>query len=391
MERKELSRMPITVGHIVYAFKNGGIERGILNIVNYGDRNHFRHVIICLTEAGEFAKLLDCKNCKVVELHKADGNDFRVPARICAVARQNRIDILHARGWPAMVETALAARMAGVRATIYGFHGRGISELKGLTLRRRWAQRLLIRCFHQIITLNTRMQSELAIECGISKDVIQIVANGVDIKRFRPLKDRDVLRSKLGLPVDRFVIGNVARLDPVKNHELLLKVLTEIRANGGDPFLVLVGDGPHRPALEQEINRLKVGSDVSLYGYSDLIPELINCMDIFVQSSFYEGFSNTVLEAMSCGIPILATDVGGTRDVLNEGQEGHLFNPNDPKRLASLLVELIKDPERRQILGDRARRRVVEYFPVEAMVRKYEEIYFKLAAHCKNSRTACEI
>src|SRR4029077_20736121 len=106
MERRPSQLDCITVGHGIYAFHDGGMERGLLNLINYGDRDHFHHVILCLTEAGAFAKLLASPSCTVVELHKREGNDWRLPWRIAQAARQHTFDVLHARGWPTLVETA---------------------------------------------------------------------------------------------------------------------------------------------------------------------------------------------------------------------------------------------------------------------------------------------
>ena len=142
-----------------------------------------------------------------MELHKSPGNEVRLPLRLLNVARQHGVNVFHARGWPTMVETAVAARLAGVRSAIYGFHGRGIGDLQGLTRRRRWAQRIVIRWYHRVITLNSQMQSELAEECGIPQDRISVVCNGVDVEKFRPLENRDILRAKLGLPTNRFIVG----------------------------------------------------------------------------------------------------------------------------------------------------------------------------------------
>jgi glycosyltransferase involved in cell wall biosynthesis len=323
----------------------------------------------------------------VVELHKLAGNDFRLPRRISAVAREHAIDILHARGWPAMVETAIAARLAGGRAAIYGFHGRGVGDLQGLTRRRRWAQGIVIRWYDRVITLNSHMQSELARECRISPERIRVVCNGVDVQRFRPLSNRDQLRQKLGLPENRFIIGNVARLDPVKNHQLIFKSLAAARDNGICPLLLLVGEGPHRASLERQIHSLGLSSDVILFGYSDLIPEILNCLDLYVQSSLYEGFSNTVLEAMACGLPVLATDVGGTSDVFTDGLEGYLLKSNDHQELASLIIRLARDQEHCYNLGQRARARAVNSFTVGAMVHQYQSIYKDLIGALKNRVT----
>jgi sugar transferase (PEP-CTERM/EpsH1 system associated) len=367
------------VGHTIYAFKDGGMERGLLNIVNYGDCDRFYHVILCLSEAGAFADQLRSPACSIFEFKKRAGNDLRLPGRIAAVARRYKLNVLHARGWPTLVETALAARLARVRVTIYGFHGRTLEDLQGINLRRRWIQKVMIRSYQCVLTLNRRMQSELAAECGLSEDHIRIIANGVDVKTFRPHEDRNALRAAFGLPKDRFIIGNVARLDPVKNHEVILRALCRMRDRGLKPLFMLVGEGPHRAMLEQEIRRLQIATDVCLFGYSDRISRLLNCMDLYVQSSFYEGFSNTILEAMACGLPVLATDVGGTADLLDNGREGFLFQPADDEALAALIMRLQQDNPLRRSMAERARRRVLEHFSVHTMVRNYEVMYLELA------------
>jgi sugar transferase (PEP-CTERM/EpsH1 system associated) len=369
----------VIVGHTIYAFSDGGMERGLLNLVNYGDHECFQHVIICLTQAGSFVHQLASPACRIVELHKRDGNDLRLPGRIAAVSRRHRVNILHARGWPTLVETAVAARLAGVRRTVYGFHGKTMEDLQHPSLLRHWIQKAVIRSYHRVMTLNRQMRTDLATASGLSEDRICVIANGVDVTRFRPREDRRAIRARFGLPSHRFIIGSVARLDAVKNHEVILQALCRLRQHHSMPFFLLVGEGPHRAMLAQAIERLQLAADVCLFGYSDSIAELLNCMDLYIQSSFYEGFSNTLIEAMASGLPVLATDVGGTADILFAGQEGFFFHPTDVDTLASLILRLQQDSQLRRVLAERARRRVVEHFAVHEMVRLYEAMYQRLA------------
>lgn len=364
----------ITVGHVIYAFQAGGMERGLLNLINYGDRDRFHHVVLCLTEAGAFAKLLTSPSCTVIELHKKQGNDWRLPWLIAQKARQHMIDILHARGWPAMVETIVGGWLADVPAMVYTFHGKTFNELQGVSFKRRWIQRIMIRRYNRVMTLNRSMRSDLSAECLIPEAFIQIIANGVDLNIFRPQQEKLSLRVAFNLPKDRVIVGNVARLDPVKNHEVILRALSRVE-KVLRPFFLLVGDGSHRVALQRQIYELGLDSDVCLFGYSNHIPKLLNCMDFYVQASLYEGFSNTVLEALACGLPVLATKVGGTTDILTENKEGFFFQPTDDEMLASLFVLLVRDQELRCVLGEQARGRAAQYFPVQSMVHKYEAIY----------------
>lgn len=369
---------PVAVGHTLYAFKEGGMERGLLNIINYGDAERFRHIILCLTEAGAFADRLRSPSCEVVELRKKAGNDFRLPWRIATEVRRHHIDILHARGWAALVETALASRLARVHGAIYGFHGKTLDDLQGLSFKRRLLQRVFIRFYHQVVTLNSRMRTDFASESGLSTGKIRIIANGVDTELFRPHEARQTLRAAFAVPSDRFVIGNVARLDAVKNHQVIFRAVHQLRLQRPRPFFLLVGDGSHRAVLESEVAALGLGEDVRFHGYSDAIPELLNCMDVYVQSSFYEGFSNTVLEAMSCGLPVLATDTGGTKDLFREEEEGYFFHPEDHEGLSRLILRLHTDERLRHSMGRKARLHAGSQFSVQTMVRNYESLYAEL-------------
>jgi len=370
----------ITIGHTIYAFKEGGMERGLLNIVNYGQQDRFRHIIICLTEAGSFARLVQSTSCRVVELHKRPGHDWRLIRSIADVAREFRIDILHARGWPTLVETAVAARLAKVKATLYGFHGKTHSDLSRRHHLRRLIQSIMLRMYGGVLTLNSRMQADLAAEAWLPPHAIRVIANGVDVRKFQPSCDVLSLRRLYDLPVDRFIVGNVARLDEVKNHAIVLDAMAEFNEDEGRPYFVIVGDGEYRAVLEEKIVRLGLQQDVKMLGYMDSAQDVLNCLDVYVQSSHYEGFSNTILEAMACGLPVVATDVGGTRDVLFEGEEGLYFSPTQAGQLANLLRRLWLKPAERKRLGLAGRRRAIESFSVERMVEAYEALYASLPA-----------
>jgi glycosyltransferase involved in cell wall biosynthesis len=354
------------------------MERGLLNIVNYGRHDRFRHVIICLTEAGEFARQLRSPSCQVIELRKKPGNDLRLATRIAQTVRECGVTVLHARGWPTLIETAFAARLAGIDATIYGFHGKTAGDLEGLGAVRRVAQALALRSYHRVVTLNQRMRADLAAEGYLSEERIHIIANGVDLEAFRPREDRAALRAQYGLPSDRFIVGNIARLDPVKNHEVILRALSKFSPGLERPFFLLVGEGEYRHFLERAIRQLHLEGDVCLLGFSSRTSELLSCMDVYIQSSLYEGFSNTVLEAMSVGLPVLASDAGGTRDLFEEGREGLFFNPEDEEGLSLLIRKLWRTKSLQEALGKRARERVVSYFSVEKMAGKYESMYLEV-------------
>jgi sugar transferase (PEP-CTERM/EpsH1 system associated) len=373
------------VGHVIHALTSGGMERGILNIVNYGDWSRFQHVIVCLTSADDIIDEIRSPVCEVIQLRKASGNDWRLPVRLARALRQARLDVVHARGWPTLVETAVGAALARIRETVYSFHGRTVEDLHTVRRRRQWVQRLVTPRYRRIVTLNPRMRQELAAECGVPERAIEVIPNGVDTVRFCPLPNRNALREKFDLPDDRYVLGSVGRLDPVKNHLLLLRALRRCSELSRRPFVVLVGEGSERLAIEREIARLGLTGDVRLYGHRTDIGELLNCFDAYVQTSLYEGFSNTLLEAMSCGLPVLATNVGGTADIVSSGREGWLFESGDDEQLAALLERLISESGG-AVMGRRGRELVLDRYSILTMVSRYEHLYGQLATSGRRPR-----
>jgi glycosyltransferase involved in cell wall biosynthesis len=301
---------------------------------------------------------------------------------IARITRKYDIDILHARGWPTFVETAGGAFLSGRAKTVYGFHGKTFEDISGVTLRRRCAQRAIIKLYDRVVTLTPRMRDEVASDCGLSVESIRVVPNGVDVNRFAPQKHKSTLRSAFGIPLDRFVIGNVGRLDPVKNQKTILRSLRQLRRDGIAPYFILVGEGVERSELENQVKTLGLDQDVRFVGYSDQVQDLMNCMDVYVQPSYYEGFSNTILEAMACGVPVLTTDVGGTRDVIESGREGFFFEPEDHGRLASLIARLQNDRALLDEMGKDARSRTIKNFSVESTVALYENLYIELRSTC---------
>src|SRR5205823_2275690 len=284
-----------------------------------------------------------------VELRKRSGNDVMLPFRIAAWTRRLHVDILHARGSPTLVETAVAGYAARVPRTVYGFHGKTVAELGRKSARRRLAEMTVPRLYDAIVTLTDSMKADLTRTCRLDAARVRVIPNGVDGEVFRPIDRRAALPAESGPPRDVLILGTVGRLDPVKSHGVIIRALARLRACGTDAFLLLIGEGPERPRLEREIRESGLAGQVRLFGHTDRVRDVLNCLDIYVQASLYEGFSNTVLEAMACGLPVVATRTGGTVDLLRDGHEGYLFEPDDDPALTALLLELRHRDRRREM------------------------------------------
>ena len=200
------------------------------------------------------------------------------------------------------------------------------------------------------------------------------IPNGVDSTRFGGAGRSDA-RRRLGVAADQVVVGTVGRLDPVKDQASLVKAFAALRTARPGALLVIVGDGPCRPELTQLISGLGLESHVLLLGERQDIPELMAAMDLFVLPSIAEGMSNTVLEAMATGLPVVATRIGGNPELIEDGLTGRLVPPLDVAGLGAAIDGYLDDAHLRALHGKAARHRAVERFDLAVMARAYGNLY----------------
>jgi glycosyltransferase involved in cell wall biosynthesis len=223
---------------------------------------------------------------------------------------------------------------------------------------------------HQLKELQAR-------RTGFRADRIAVIHNGVDGGRFFPdAAARARMRRELGLTEDEFCIGAVGNLLPVKDHMTLLKAAHHVGAGSRPWRVVIAGEGSERAALERFLSeRPECKQRVCLIGSSDRVPELLNAMDVYVLPSLNEGICNSLLEAMSTGLPVIATATGGTPEVVADGECGLLFPVGDFNALAKYLRQLQAQRDFRIRLGQNAIRRARSEFSIESMVRNYANLY----------------
>jgi sugar transferase (PEP-CTERM/EpsH1 system associated) len=385
------------VAHIIYALGTGGLENGLVNILNRSPPGRYRHAIICLTEAGDFAGRLTGPGIEVIELHKRPGHDIGMYWRLYRVLRRLRPAIVHSRNLAALETQLLGLLFPGCRR-VHGEHGRDVHDLDGSNRRYQRLRRLLHPLIHRFITVSKDLQQWLVGTVGIPAQKVCHIYNGVDHERFSPRQGERPLPPDLPpgfLPDGCRVVGTVGRLAAVKDQQTLIRALGHIFRES--PMrrhtlrCILVGDGPERPALEQGIAELGLGDRVWLAGDREDIPELLACLDVFVLPSLGEGISNTVLEAMATGLPVIATRVGGNPELVEEGVTGLLVPAGDTAALAQATRELLDDPARCEQLGRVAAQRARTTFDWDATVAAYLQVYDELLVDvrprgCRGSR-----
>lgn len=371
------------VAHIIYALSTGGLENGLVNIINRSPPDRYRHVIICLTTADTFAQRITAPDVQVFELHKREGYDLRCYGALRRLLKELRPAIIHSRNMAALEAQLCSVGLRNVRR-VHGEHGREINDLDGSNWKYLQFRKLMRFFVHRYIAVSKDLEHWLIAMVGVRAGKIRQIYNGVDHSRFTPesVKPSALLPARWQQLDGILVAGTVGRLTPVKDQQLLLRAVAHIRetdgALGGRLRLLMVGDGPLRAALTQLVEQLGLQDVVWLAGDRQDVPRLLQVMDVFVLPSLGEGISNTVLEAMASGLPVIATAVGGNVELVEDGCNGSLVPAGDHVALATALAALLRDDGERARRGANARQRACERFDWERTVAAYLRVYDEL-------------
>jgi sugar transferase (PEP-CTERM/EpsH1 system associated) len=354
---------PIHVGHVLLSLRPGGLENGVVNVINGLDRHEFLSSVCCLQSSGEFAHRIIDERCRILEFGLQPGNDPLLVWRLARAFRTLRLDIVHTRNAEAFFYGALAARLARVPALVHSEHGRVFPEKWHRALLQRW----LLRGTSAAFAVSAQLAEQLVTHLGVPAGTIRVIYNGVDTRKFAR---RSIQRRLQG----EVVIGSVGRLVAVKNYGLLLQALARLSPDTRWR-LVLIGDGPERQQLETTADGLGIGARVSFLGHREDVAELLGDLDLFVLPSASEGMSNTLLEAMAAGVAVIASDVGGNREVIEPGRSGLLFAPGNSQAAAQAIEQLAVDTQLRTRLAGAGQQRASTTFGLGTMLRAYEDLY----------------
>jgi len=367
------------VAHVIYRFDVGGLENGLVNLLNRMPARRFRHAIVCLTDHSDFRDRLKRDDVEVYTLHKPPGNSPRTLFRLWRLFVRLRPDIVHTRNVAALDATVPAA-LAGVPVRIHGEHGRDVDDLDGTNTRRQLVRRLYRPFIHQYITVSRDLAQYLQEKILVPPSRVAQIMNGVDSSLFRPVGEhRDPVPHPGFCGPEHFVIGTVGRMQEVKDQVTLARAfvrLVQLMPGARDRIrVVMVGDGPLRERVRAVLAEAGLEQHAWLPGKRDDVALIMRSFDLFVLPSLAEGISNTILEAMATGLPVLATDVGGNRELVREGRTGTLVPRDDPENMAKALRAYAESAELGRRQGREARRAIENEFGMEAMVNGYVTIY----------------
>ena len=360
----------IHVLHVVPTWEVGGMELALAQVAGVLAGEGMRHTVVAIKDApapGPRPGDLEVFRMRAGDL------DPLLPLRLWRLIRRQRPTVIHAHNWGAWPEVALA-RLVALRPVplVFSFHG--LPDAGPMPRRRRIAFRVLARMTTRVFTVSQAARRMLVEHVGLPAGRIAVISNGIDTERFAPASRRR--RDSAGPTI----IGTVGGLTPVKNHAVLLRACGVLAQGGLDLELRIAGSGPLAGELLRLAGALGLDGRLALPGHVDDVPAFLRGLDIFALPSRTEAHPNALLEAMACGLPCVACNVDGIREVLLNGRLGILVYGADPGAMAVAIAELAVLPRRRAALGFAARQHVCQHYSVERMAAEYASLYASVAA-----------
>lgn len=374
---------PPMVVHIIYRLGIGGLENGLVNLINNMPTEAYQHAIICLKDSTDFQNRLTRNDVLIYQIGKKEGQDWSSFYKVYRLLKQIKPAILHTRNLTA-IEYQISGRLAGISSRVHSEHGWDVFDPDGNNIKYQLLRKLIKPLIHRFIPLSKQLETYLKDKIHVPDKKITRICNGVDTKVFYPIKDIKTLLSDCPFKFSQQekIIGTVGRMHGVKDQITLVKAYILVCQK--QPILiqtlklVLIGDGPLRKQAIDLLEENKLLHNAWLPGERNDIAEIMRRLDIFVLPSQAEGISNTILEAMATGLPVIATNVGGNSELVEDGIGGELIPPGDYEAMSEKILDYINNTEIMHYHAKQAFHRVQTEFSLTNMVNRYQRVYDSL-------------
>ena len=360
--------------HFITDLSTGGAQVSLFRLLKQLDRERFSQSVVCLYNGdGLIAEQIRSLGIPVIDLNMS--NKLRLDAfwRFYRLLQEQQPLILHTWMFHANIPGRVLGRIAGIPVIISSERTMR-QEGKFRQLSNRYTASLSDRIV--CVSVNVAKYTEQTIHLPPEKLVV--IPNGVDRNDYRNLPSKAEARRLFQLPDSALIIGAIGRMHRVKGLNILLSAFAQLAELRGSVHLLFVGEGSVRQLLIDQTHDFGLNSKVTFLAFQKDIPKLLPALDLFVSASLHEGMPNAVLEAMAAGLPVVATDVGGTPEVVQDGQTGFLVPPGEFEALAISIDKLLEDPDLRCRMGKEGKERVARYFSIEQMSQQYEQLYEQL-------------
>ncbi len=382
MPRPDLSAAapPPLVLHVIHHLVIGGMENGLVNIINTMPRSSYRHAIACIEDYSTFRDRIVRPGVEVFALQRSKVGIWRLRHALYELCRNLRPSIVHSRNMSGL-DALVPATFAGVRHRLHGEHGWDVGNIRGERSKPALLRRLHAPFVSRYVAVSRDLAQYLESRIGIAASKITQICNGVDTDRFSPARSvqrRNMMPSSFRSDAC-IVVGTVGRIQPVKDQMLLLRAfaaaLAAVPSLRDRLRLAVAGDGPLLEELRAAAGTLGIAGQTFLPGAVENVPDILRAFDFFVLPSLNEGISNTVLEALASGLPVIATNVGGNSELIDDGLSGRLIAASDLAALTQAICEYATDDDLRRRQAIAARNVAVERFGLATMISQYEAVY----------------
>lgn len=347
----------------------GGAERVISNLAASLNPDRYR-AVLCLFRPGWLQERSESRGIRTFIIPTHGMTDWRWAIQFKRLLRQERVDLVHAHEFDANTQGTFVAALSGI-PLVATVHGKNYFWER---FRRRLAYRWVSRRT-TMVAVSQNLKQFIVEKVGVAPERVKVLYNGVDALPHYDRVDVDDCKKELGMPENHQIVGVVGNLYPVKGHQYLIDGLPSILAKCPNTSFVFAGRGELEGELKAQVHRLGVETKVFFLGLRQDIPRILAMLDVFVLPSLSEGLSMAILEAMSVGKPVVATQVGGNPELVLNGETGFLVPPRDSQALASSVVALLTNRQQAAQFAERAKRRAEGQFSLRTMVSSYQSLY----------------
>ncbi len=372
----------IHVALIVKRMEIGGMERCITRVANGLDPSRFRVSVICLHRGGAAIEWITRKDVSVLELGVATGNNWGLIRRLAKLLREMEVDIAHSHNWATLIESHIAARLAGRKIHAHAERGTVLGPLAANRWRQRsraWMMRYVVARAAGTMTNAYAVAEKIRMVTGLIEHPVTVIPNGLDIPYDRQTmrQFREQTRLELGIPDSHTIVGTVGRLVAVKNFAMAIGGLAVLKND--HTHLLLVGEGPEEKGLKSQADLLGVSHRVHFMGRQSNVWPYLAAMDLYTNTSHSEGMSQSLLEAMACGLPILATNVGDSNRLICSTEVcGRIVESNDVVAYANNLEVLTSNKILLSTYARASQNVHTKQYSLQAMIHGFETFYLQL-------------
>jgi glycosyltransferase involved in cell wall biosynthesis len=372
-----LARRP-AVCQVLHGLRVGGAEVLAARLARRLQQS-YRFSFVCLDELGSLGEELRGEGFTVEVLDRRPGIDIRFALRLARFLRRQRIELLHAHQYTPFFYSLMARAIGRRVPVLFTEHGRHFPDYR--RRKRVIANRLFLRRRDRVVGVGKAVREAVIRNEGIPAERVEFVYNGIDLQPYANGSDaRGQTRREIGVGSHDLVLIQVARLDYLKDHATAIRTLERVAAVRPEARLVLIGEGPERAKIEQEVRMRGQSDRVRFLGLRTDIPRLLRAADVFLLTSISEGIPLTLIEAGAAGLPVVSTQVGGVAEVIESGVAGLLAPSGDDASLARHILRLAEDPGLQRRMGEAGRQRAQETFSEEQMHAGYLRLYREMIA-----------